>query len=80
VGALIAICGAIRVSSPHRIGVLSGANITFACWTPLSHWVFGYYTTDTTHLWLNIITGAAAMTFGARSGTITIDAQQERPA
>jgi peptidoglycan/LPS O-acetylase OafA/YrhL len=62
-GAVIAICGAVRMYWPHRAVGLSVVNIGCGLWTLIALAAFGY-DVHPWHLWLNIIVSVALMVFG----------------
>jgi hypothetical protein len=74
-GAVIAICGAVRMFWPHRAVGLSVVNIGCGLWTLIALAAFGY-DVNPWHLWLNIIVSVTLIVFGLWSVSAKLNASR----
>ena len=74
-GAVVAICGAVRMYWPHRAVGLSVDNIACGLWTLVALAAFGY-DVNKWHLWLDIIVSVALMVFGMWSVSAKLNEQR----
>lgn len=76
IGALMAIIGFVRISSPRRMAALSVINLALGFWTLISPWVYGF-TLEAARTWSSVLIGIIVMLCAAWSATMTIYVQRE---